>query len=85
MADIPNSLPFQDHVNPIPRPSCIPILTTQLVQPQVDNSKNHKGSPAMNKAKLSCIPILKDKQHHLNTTQVPQTPKQSYKTKWTNY
>ena len=33
----------------------------------------------MNKAKLSCIPILKDKQHHLNTTQVPQTPKQSYK------
>ena len=77
--DSSNSLPYQDHAKPIPRPSNIPILTTWLVQPQVDNSKNHKDSLAINKAKPSCIPALKDKQCHLNTSFT--NSKHSYKTK----
>ena len=50
------------------------LVTPCLIQPQVNNSKNQKDSSTINKAKPSQKPILKDKQCHFNTTQVPQTP-----------
>ena len=73
-ADNYNFLPFQDHIKPISRPSCIPILKTQLLQPHVTTNKYNKDTPTVQKAKTPHLPVLKDRKCHLNPTKDLQTP-----------
>ena len=79
-ADSYNFLPFQDHINPISRPSHIPILKTQMLQPHITQSKHIKDTPTIQKARPSCIPVPKDKKclpvikdSHLNQPKDLQT------------
>ena len=78
-----NFLPFHNHIKLISRLSHIPILKTQLLQPHISNSEHNKDTPTVQKAKPSCIPVLKakkcipvlkDKKCHLKPTKVLQTP-----------
>ena len=73
-ADNYNFLAFQDHVQPISRPSHIPKLKTQMLQPHITNSKHNKDTSTVEKVKPSHIPVPKDKKCHLNPPRDLQTP-----------
>ena len=60
-ADSYNFLPFQDHIKPISRPSCISILKTQLLQLHITNSRYNKDTPTAQRQNHHTYQFLRTK------------------------
>ena len=59
--DVDIFLPFQDHIQCIPRPSHIPVPTIWLLKPQITKHKPNKETPSIQQTRPSCIQVYKDK------------------------